>query len=227
MLVLLVEDEISFARLTMEYLETENIQCDHAVKGRQALIFLSQNEYDVILLDVNLPDMNGFDVCVHYRALGINTPTIMLTARSTLVDKSKGFNAGVDDYLVKPFAMEELVMRLNSLSQRGKRAVNLTCGYLKVNTLEHKAYINNTVLELSGDEWRLLLLLVSRKNEIINKPYIFQHIWPDSIPSEDAFKMLLFRLRKVLKQGLEVEGLSVKKIEIVTVRGIGIKLVES
>ena len=226
MLVLVVEDEVPFAQLIIEYLEAEGIQCDHCVKGKQALSLVSKNEYDVVILDVNLPDINGFEVCRQYRHLGINTPTIMLTARSSIDDKSKGFGAGVDDYLVKPFVMEELIMRLNSLSQRGRRASNLICGPLVLNMTEHQASIDNNRLELSRDEWRLLQLLVSRKNEVINKPYIFQYIWPDEVASEDALKMLLFRLRKALKKGMEEANISKGSIEIVTVRGVGLRLVE-
>lgn len=115
MFVLLVEDQIPLAKLIIEYLEEEGFECDHGANKQQALHLIGQHSYDVIMLDVNLPDGSGFDVCRNYRAQGINTPTIMLTARASLADKSQGFDAGVDDYLVKPFAMEELVMRLRHL----------------------------------------------------------------------------------------------------------------
>lgn len=141
MLVLIVEDELDLARLIIEYLEDEGFECDHAARASEADILITQNHYDVIVLDVNLPDGNGFDVCKRFRSNGINVPTIMLTARSSLEDKSKGFASGVDDYLVKPFTMKELVMRLNALSQRGKRSDQIQVGRVLVHVSQRKAFV--------------------------------------------------------------------------------------
>ena len=107
--VLLVEDELTLASLVCEYLENqdympERIVVDHAMKGQQALTLVEENTFDVLVLDINLPDMSGFQVCKTLRQRGINLPTIMLTARDSLDDKAQGFSAGADDYLVKPFA---------------------------------------------------------------------------------------------------------------------------
>lgn len=224
MFVLLVEDEIEFAALIMEYLESEGIVCDHSVKGSAALTFIAANEYDVILLDVNLPDMNGFDVCRQYRKQGINTPTIMLTARSSIDDKSQGFSAGVDDYLVKPFSMQELVMRLQALSQRGKRSGIVTAGVLQLNVADKQAYIENINVPLTPDEWRLLYMLAMNKNSTLSKARIMGHLWPDDSGSEAALKMLVSRLRKALRSVFDVNQFDPNLLEIETVRGIGLRL---
>ncbi|MGR6872982.1 response regulator transcription factor [Pseudomonas sp. HK3] len=224
MFVLLVEDEIEFAALTIEYLESEGIVCDHAVKGSAALTFITDNEYDVILLDVNLPDMNGFDVCRQYRKQGINTPTIMLTARSSIDDKSAGFTVGVDDYLVKPFAMQELVMRLQALNQRGKRSSLIIKGALQLNVADKQASIHNVSVSLTPDEWRLLCLL-AMNNATLSKAKIMNHLWADDSGSEDALKMLVSRLRKVLRNTLDINQFDSNLIQIETIRGVGLRLI--
>lgn len=225
MLVLIVEDELELAKLIMEYLEDEGFECDHAARCGQARTLMAEQSYDVIVLDVNLPDGTGFDLCQQYRSEGINTPTIMLTARGALADKTQGFSAGVDDYLVKPFAMEELVMRLHALSQRGKRSDQLTVGIVTLQVAKREAYIGHYGMPLSPDEWRLFLLLVSREGETVPKDKIMSHMWPDDSGSEDALKMLLFRLRKQVRAGLVAESLAENRVDIQTVRGVGLRLV--
>ena len=225
MIVLIVEDQIPLAKLIIEYLTEEGFECDHAATKQQALTLITAHSYDVIILDVHLPDGSGFDVCRSYRAQGNNTPTIMLTARASLADKSQGFEAGVDDYLVKPFAMEELVMRLTALNQRGKRSDELSVGLLTLNVAQHQACLGQEVLKLSVDEWRLLLLLVSRAGEVVTKDTIMLHMWPDDLATEDALKMLVFRLRKQLKQALRIQNFEENKVEIQTIRSVGLKLV--
>ncbi|MFY0641475.1 MAG: response regulator transcription factor [Bermanella sp.] len=229
MLILLVEDEIDFAKLVVEYLESEGIACDHSAKASTALTLIENNEYDVILLDVNLPDASGFEICAQYRKQGINTPTIMLTARASIDDKSQGFNTGVDDYLVKPFAMAELVMRLHALNQRGKRSAVINLGVLRLDVASKQTYIHvassDQPLALTPDEWRLLLLLAKRESETISKTMIMSHLWPDDFASDDAFKMLVSRLRKAIKKGLIENQLNEQALQIETIRGIGLKLV--
>ncbi|WP_283787142.1 response regulator transcription factor [Bermanella sp. WJH001] len=229
MLILLVEDETELAKLVIEYLENEGITCDHSAKGSSALSLIEHNEYDVIILDVNLPDINGFEVCRRYRQQGFNTPTIMLTARSSLDDKSKGFDAGVDDYLIKPFAMAELVMRLQALNQRGKRSSIIKLGDIHLNVSDRQAYIHldpqGQTLSLTPEEWRLLVLLAKRKNEVVSKLSIMNHLWPDESATDDALKMLVSRLRKAVRQGLAKHKLDDQLIKIDTVRGVGLKLV--
>ncbi len=232
MLVLLVEDEVPLAKLVCEYLEDEGIETDHAIKGQQALQLLENQTFDVIILDINLPDISGFELCTQLRKQGINTPIIMLTARHSLDDKTQGFLAGTDDYLVKPFAMQELVMRLQALQQRANRSDKITLGKLQLEVSRHKALLvdNDTQYEivLTPDEWRLLLLL-SRENKVVSREKILQHLWPDDNGTGDGLKMLIFRLRKALQKTLQGAQLANAKlteniIEIKTIRGVGIRL---
>lgn len=223
MLILLVEDEVPLAKLVCEYLEDEGIETDHTTKAHHALQLISQQSFDVLILDINLPDMSGFELCQKLRDAGITIPTIMLTARHSLADKEKGFLAGTDDYLVKPFAMQELVMRLRALQQRGKRSDFIQLGQLKLAVSKHCAYIADHEISLSPDEWRLLLLL-SRENKLVRRERIFEHIWPDGQGSDDGMKMLLFRLRKALVRSLQAAQLSEETVQIKTIRGVGLRL---
>jgi len=227
MLVLLVEDEVPLAKLVCEYLEDEGFETDHAVKASQAMQLLDKHDFDVLILDINLPDMSGFEFCKLIRERGINIPTIMLTARHSLEDKEQGFMAGTDDYLVKPFAMQELVMRLRALKQRANRSDKIQLGKLQLEVSQHKALINDKQAQyeilLTPDEWRLLLLL-SRENKTVAREKIFDQMWPDGSGTDDGLKMLLFRLRKTLSLTLERAQLSENTLQIITVRSIGLRL---
>ena len=116
--VLLVEDDIDLATTIVDYLELESMACDHASNGLMGLNLIENAEYQVIILDINMPKMDGITLCKRMREIGIDTPVLMLTARDTLDNKLEGFNAGSDDYLVKPFAMQELIARIQVLGRR-------------------------------------------------------------------------------------------------------------
>ena len=217
MLVLLLEDEKTLAQLVVEYLAEENIECDHASNGQQALQLIINNEHDVIVLDINVPGINGLQVCEQVRAQGVNTPIIMLTARDALSDKLAGFKGGADDYLVKPFAMEELVARIQVLAHRRQRSSVIQVGDLEVIIDEKKVQRNGVVVHLSPDEWRLILLLARKSPSIVNKIDLEDEIWPQGVPSTDAFKMLVYRLRKNIETNEDFPLLH-------TIRGVGLAL---
>jgi len=226
--VLLVEDELTLASLVCEYLENQDympecIVVDHAMKGQQALTLIEENTYDVLVLDINLPDMSGFHVCKTLRQRGINLPTIMLTARDSLDDKAQGFSAGADDYLVKPFAMAELVMRLQALQQRGKRSNQLQQGELLLAIDDHKASIAGFELSLTADEWRLLVLLV-RADKVLSRNVIMMQLWPDESGTDDALKMLIHRLRKTIQKTLQQGQLTEDTVTIKSLRNVGVVL---
>ncbi|MFT4908512.1 MAG: DNA-binding response OmpR family regulator [Oleispira sp.] len=223
MLVLLVEDEVPLAKLVCEYLEDEGFETDHAVKASQAIQLLDKHDFDVLILDINLPDMSGFEMCKHIRQRGINIPTIMLTARHSLEDKEQGFLAGTDDYLIKPFAMQELVMRIKALNQRANRSDKIRLGKLQLEVSQHKALIAEKEISLTPDEWRLLLLL-SRENKTVTREKILTQLWPDDSGSDDGLKMLLFRLRKTISQTLKAAQLADNTLQVKTIRGIGLRL---
>lgn len=200
MLILLIEDETQLAELVIEYLELEGHECDYAQNGRQALTLIHEQKFDLIILDLNLPDIDGLAVCQQMRAQGINTPCIMLTARDRLADKIEGFNKGADDYLVKPFAMDELVVRIHALTRRGQHLKCFQIHDLFIYPDERQAKRGNSPLKLSPDEWRLLLLLARNSPNVVSRLEIEQHIWPNDSASDDAIKMLIYRLRKIVDQ---------------------------
>ena len=127
--VLLVEDDIDLASTIVDYLELETIQCDHASNGLLGLNLIERQPYQVIILDINMPKMDGLTLCALLRERGLDTPVLMLTARDSLNDKLQGFQVGSDDYLIKPFAMQELVARVQVLARRRSGEVKrLTLG---------------------------------------------------------------------------------------------------
>lgn len=115
---LLIEDDYDLANTVIDFLSLEDIECDHASNSVSRLTLIQQNRYDIVLLDLNLPHLDGLQVCEALRKTGADIPVLMLTARDQLKDKLAGFNAGTDDYLVKPFELEELVVRVRALSRR-------------------------------------------------------------------------------------------------------------
>jgi len=130
--LLLVEDDLDLAQTLIQYLELEDMVCDHASNGIAGLNLARAGHYDILLLDINLPRMNGLTLCQTLREQGDDTPVLMLTARDQLDDKLEGFRAGSDDYLVKPFELQELVARIRALSRRRSGEVRrLRCADLE------------------------------------------------------------------------------------------------
>ncbi|MCW8877544.1 MAG: response regulator transcription factor [Kangiellaceae bacterium] len=218
MLVLLVEDDPDLAELVFEYLESESIQCDMAFHGQMALNLIEQNHYDIIVSDVMMPILDGFSLVKTLREKGISTPLIMLTAKDQLQDKLEGFSVGADDYLVKPFELAELVARIRALESRqsGKQFL-LTVRDLSLNTQTKIVSRQNRTLSLSATEWKLLEYLMRNSPQVISKAKIENLIWHDEPPSKDAYKMLIYRLRKSIDSEFEQSLLN-------TVRGQGISI---
>lgn len=196
---LLIEDDYDLANTVIDYLSLENIECDHASNGVSGLIFIEQNRYDIILLDLNLPRLDGLKVCEQLRKTGTDTPVLMLTARDQLKDKLAGFNAGTDDYLIKPFELEELVVRIHALSRRRSGQVRLLqCNDLIMNLSEKIVTRNDLVLKLSPTTWRLLEVLLRASPNPVSRNELEHAIWGDEIPDSDSLKVHLFNLRKTV-----------------------------
>jgi len=196
--VLLVEDNHSLANTLVDYLELEDIACDHAATGPQGLQLAMQNDYDTILLDINLPQMSGLQVCESLRKAGVDVPVLMLTARDTLDDKLAGFSSGTDDYLIKPFEMSELIARIRALAnRRSAQARVLTVGSLTMDLSTKNAMRENQQLELTPTGWRLLELLMRASPDVVSRRRIESALWPDDdIPDSDVLKVHLYRLRQ-------------------------------
>lgn len=218
MLVLLVEDDRDLAELIFEYLEVESIQCDMAFHGQMALNLIEQNHYDIIVSDVMMPVLDGFSLSKTLREKGISTPLILLTAKDQLQDKLEGFSSGADDYLVKPFELAELVARIKVLHTRqsGQQFL-LTISDLSLNTQTKEIKRQGQLLSLSATEWKLLEYLMRQSPQVISREKIENLIWQGEPPSNDAYKMLIYRLRKSIDSNFEPPLLT-------TVRGQGISI---
>jgi len=197
--VLLVEDDLDLAETVIQYLELENVRCDYAANGMTGLQLAQQHRYDVLLLDINLPRLDGLSVCQRLRTAGDDTPVLMLTARDRLNDKLDGFQAGTDDYLVKPFELQELVVRLQALARRRSgQVLILRCGDLEMNLDERSVRRAGKPLKLSPTGWRLLEILMRASPSVVSRKTLEETLWGDEIPDSNSLKVHLFHLRKAV-----------------------------
>ncbi|MEP1383604.1 MAG: response regulator transcription factor [Paraglaciecola sp.] len=198
--ILLVEDDIDLAKAIVEYFAFEDIQCDHASNGVSGLHFITHNYYEVIILDINLPKKSGLDVCKGMRELGIDTPVLMLTARDTLDDKVVGFSTGADDYLVKPFAMEELIIRTQVLSRRRSGQMNkLVIADLEINLQLKSAKRGQQALKLSPTAFKILECLMRESPNTVSREKLLSFVWGDEQPDSNNLKVHMFKLRKAIE----------------------------
>ncbi len=204
--VLLVEDDLDLAATLVDYLELEGISCDHAANGVAGLQFINQQYFDVMILDVNMPRMNGLSVCRKMREQGINTPILMLTARDTLDDKLAGFSAGSDDYLVKPFEMRELIARIHVLAQRRSGQTNkLSLCDVHADFSAKTLVRDQRTLQLSPTGWKIIEVLMRKSPEVVSKEQLLQAIWGDELPDSDSLKVHLFKLRQQVDTKMEAK----------------------
>lgn len=199
--LLLVEDDIDLATAVIEYFELEDIQCDHVANGVAALHLIEQNLYDAIVLDLNLPKMNGLEVCEKMREQGIDTPVLMLTARDTLDDKLIGFSKGADDYLIKPFAMEELIVRIQVLAKRRSGQISrLSVADLELDVQQKRAFRCKQPLKLSPTAIKILEVLIRESPQVVSRDKLMQSVWGDEQPDSNSLKVHIFNLRKQIDQ---------------------------
>lgn len=194
---LLVEDNINLATTIATYLKLEGIECDFAPNGEAGLNLALNNSYQTILLDINLPKLNGYEVCEALRSKGIDTPILMLTARDALADKLSGFDVGTDDYLVKPFEMEELAARIKSLShRRSAQAKRLFLADLEVD-LQSKSVIRaGQSIDVTPTGWTILVELMRHSPDIVKRNALEWAVWQDDVPDTDLLKVHMYRLRQ-------------------------------
>jgi DNA-binding response OmpR family regulator len=220
MLVLLVEDNRQLAAHIVEYLELDDIECDYAERGDHGLKLAQQGDFDVIVLDLNLPGMDGLSICQALRNEGDQTPVLMLTARDTLDNKLEGFEVGADDYLVKPFDLPELVVRIKALAKRsGPVKSQLQVGDLSLDLSLREAQRQGTTLTLHPVGWELLVALAKASPGPLTRRELEQVIWDDDPPNSDALKSHLYQLRKAVNKPFETPLLH-------TLRNVGVVLKE-
>ncbi|KPM47429.1 response regulator transcription factor [Jiulongibacter sediminis] len=178
---LLLEDDLTLSREVKSFLNSRDIHCDVVYDGNTFARQLRNEEYDAFLLDINVPGSNGLEVCKHIREEGYQNPVIMLTAYGDIEDKKDAYSAGADDFLVKPFHLEELILRINSVLKRGVPE-KVQTEVLKVADLEidlgtKKVSRAQKTIELTKKEFQLLLFLVKANGRVVSKQTIAEQIW--------------------------------------------------
>lgn len=179
--VLIVDDEPNIRDLLSTSLRFAGFSVHAVANGADAVHAAEKGEPDIILLDVMLPDMNGFSVTKKLRSMGINAPVLFLTARDETEDKITGLTVGGDDYMTKPFSLDEIVARIHAILRRTKAAEVeesvLEVGEIKINQDAHDVFVNGTLVDLSPTEYKLLRFLMSNPNRVLTKAQILDHVW--------------------------------------------------
>jgi DNA-binding response OmpR family regulator len=179
MKVLVVEDEHKIATSLKKGLEQESYTVDVAFDGESGLDFALGEDYDIVILDRMLPGMDGLTICQKMREKGIHTPVLVLTAKGLIQDRVEGLDSGADDYLVKPFAFEELLARIRALARRPKTSIGetLSIADLELNPKTSAVTRGGKSIQLSNKEFSLLEYLLRHKNQIVTKEQIITHVW--------------------------------------------------
>lgn len=220
MRILLVEDEPGLAEAVADILRDDTYAVDVANDGETASELMEINDYDLAVLDYNIPPPTGIELLRQWREDGRSTPILMLTARSTVAERVEGLDAGADDYLVKPFDFSELLARVRSLLRRRERKVDaqLEAGDLAIDRTRHEVLVGGEPIELSPKEFALLEYLVARKDEVVSRADIEEHVWDSSFDSfTNIVDVLIHRLRRKVDDGREGKLIH-------TVKGVGYRL---
>lgn len=224
--ILLVEDEANIREAIKINLELENYEVITTDNGKEAISLFNSQHFDLIVLDVMLPEINGFQICEQIRLVNTDIPIMFLTAKDTSLDKVFGLKKGADDYLTKPFNLEELLLRISNLLKRSshstpeKAVEEFSFGKNEVNFKTFSASGVNGDLQLTKKEAMLLKLLINRKNEVVSRQQILQSVWGyDVYPSTRTIDNFILSFRKYFE-------LNPKKPEFfLSVRGVGYKFI--
>lgn len=226
--ILIVEDEEKIARVISLELDYEGYAVDIATTGREALELLREHRWDLVLLDIMLPELNGLEVLRRLRSAGDVTPVILLTARDSLPDKVSGLDQGANDYLTKPFKIEELLARIRALLRTSKQFKQVAefeqerrvVGPITVNVNSHEVLLTGEPVELTPREFDLLLYLMKHPNQVLNREQLLSAVWGfDYYGDTNVVDVYIRYLRKKIDEQL---GLPL----IHTVRGVGYMLKE-
>ena len=219
MRILLVEDEKPLANFVKKGLEEEYYNVDLALDGSQGLALFQAHPYDLIIVDIMLPKMDGLTLCQKMRSLNNQIPILILTARSAVEDKVKGLDTGADDYLTKPFHYSELSARIRALLRRKEpqQSVQLQVGYLVLDPVRHLVMRGEEIMELTPREFTLLEYLMRNVGYVVTRTMIAEHVWDLNFDSmTNIVDVYINHLRKKLEKGGEPL--------IHTVRGVGYML---
>jgi two-component system, OmpR family, response regulator len=222
--VLLAEDDSNLGRLLKEYLEAKGYTVNLASNGKEGFDLFKKEKYDLCLLDVMMPVKDGFTLAKEIRAMNPDIPIVFLTAKSMKEDAIEGFNAGADDYITKPFSMEELLLRLKAILRRTKNQSianneqqEFNIGKYHFNHTTQALSINGSTQKLTSKEADLLKLLCINTNNILDRTFALNSIWhDDSYFNSRSMDVYIAKLRKYLKED--------PKVEILNIHGKGFKL---
>lgn len=222
MKVLLVEDELKLGEYVKKGLSEAGFIVDHQLTGLDGYHAMMTEEFSVILMDVMLPDVSGFELVRNYRAAGKHTPVLFLTAKDDLDDKIKGIEIGGDDYLTKPFAFAELIVRIKSLLRRANQAdyksTLMQIADLKMDIAKRTVHRGDTPIKLTAKEFSLLQFLLERRGEVLPRSIIASQVWDINFESDtNVIDVAIRRLRVKIDDGFDIKLIH-------TVRGMGYKL---
>ena len=217
MKILLAEDEVDLNNVVTRYLKKNGYSVDSVLDGEEALDYLEYSEYDLVILDIMMPKVDGFEVIKKLRDKGNHTSVLMLTARDSADDKVKGLDLGADDYIVKPFDFNELMARIRAVVRRkyGNSSNKLVIGDLILDTSEKSVTRDGKQIELTGKEYEVLEYLMQSKNRILSRDQIKEHVWDfDYEGDSNIIDVLIKNIRKKI----DIEA---GKQIIYTKRGLG------
>jgi DNA-binding response OmpR family regulator len=221
MRILIVEDEPRISAYIKRALEEQGYAVDAAYTGGEALEWTESAQYDLIILDIMLPEMDGIAVCQELRGRGNRAPILMLTARDTVDDRVTGLDAGADDYLVKPFALKELLARIRALTRRSPEAPKspvLQIGDLSLDTLSRRVRRGHRSIELTAKEYAILECLMREPDHVLTRTQIAEHVWNyDVFNHSNVVDVYIKNLRR------KIDDISDAKL-IHTVRGAGYRI---
>jgi len=218
MRLLVVEDEPTLRGQLVQALQGAGHTVEQAGDGREAHYLGEVEDFDAVVLDLGLPQIDGLSVLRRWRAAGRGMPVLVLTARGSWQEKVEGMDAGADDYLAKPFHMQELLARLRALLRRSTEHASSEwrCGSIWLDTRAARVLVDGQPLVLTSHEFKLLSLLMQRKGQVLSRTELSEHIYPqDEDRDSNTIEVFVARLRKKLPEG-----------SIETVRGLGYRLVE-
>lgn len=222
--LLLIEDNIEIAASVGEYLESCGHLMDFAYDGKTGLNAARAGQYDVLIVDIGLPRMDGLTLCEELRRTHqVPVPILILTARDTLDDMAKGFSAGGDDYMVKPFAMRELEIRIQALNRRYRRDTEarvLTVGALSFNLDTQQVEREGIPVLLQPMPRKILDVLMRHPGQVVSKQYLELELWPDGAPGPDVLRVHVHALRSAIDSAFDNPMLQ-------TIHGTGYKLVNT
>lgn len=220
--ILVVDDEPGVRDLLRDALEIAGYQTELASNGAEALDLLRRHDADLCIVDINMPTMDGFEFLAKMREHDTVTPVLMLSARDSAVDVAKGLRFGADDYVRKPFSLEEILLRIAAILRRSAIGTSgdlvLGAGPIEMNVDRHEIIVNERPVELSATEFRLLEVLLERKDRLVTREQLLREVWNIDFDSETS---VLDTYISYLRRKIHHEGFA----PITTVRGVGFKLV--